>query len=87
MIKKNYIFIGTNSAGNNAFFVKRKFLKFNKIVKNKKIFNSKFREGRDKNGKLNFLDKKKSLRKIKDKFVFDINSKKNKKIVDLNLLA
>ena len=87
MIKKNYIFIGTNSAGNNAFFVKRKFLKFNKIVKNKKIFNSKFREGRDKNGKLNFLDKKKSLKKIKDKFVFDINSKKNKKIVDLNLLA
>lgn len=85
MIKKNYIFIGTNSAGNNAFFVKRKFLKFNKIIKNKKIFNSKFREGRDKNGKLNFLDKKKSLEKIQDKLVFDISSKTNKKIVDLNL--
>ena len=66
------------------FFIK---IEDSKIVKNKKIFNSKFREGRDKNGKLNFLDKKKSLRKIKDKFVFDINSKKNKKIVDLNLLA
>ena len=85
MIKKNYFFIGTNSAGNNAFFVKRKFLKFNKIIKNKKIFNSKFREGRDKNGKLNFLDKKKSLEKIQDKLVFDISSKTNKKIVDLNL--
>ena len=44
MKKRNYFLIGTNSAGNNAFFLKKKYLnKANKLIVKKKVFNSKFR--------------------------------------------
>ena len=86
MKKKNYFLIGTNSAGNNAFFLKKNlFNKINKLISEKKIFVSKFRESRDSNGKLTFLDKKKSLELIKDKFIIDLKDKKKKKISELNL--
>ena len=86
MKKKNYFLIGTNSAGNNAFFLKKNlFNKINKLISEKKIFVSKFRESRDSNGKLTFLDKKKFLEFIKDKFIIDLKDKKKKKISELNL--
>ena len=57
MKKRNYFLIGTNSAGNNAFFLKKNhWNKANKLIVEKKIFNSKFRESRDVKGNLNFLD-------------------------------
>ena len=63
MKKKNYFLIGTNSAGNNAFFIKKNLWnKINKLILEKKIFISKFRESRDTKGKLTFLNKKKILR-------------------------
>ena len=87
MRKKNYFLVGTNSAGNNAFFVKKDlWQKINKDILKKKIFNSKFRESRDHKGKLNFLDKRKSLEKIKDKLIVDLDDKNTKKISKLNLL-
>ena len=87
MRKKNYFLVGTNSAGNNAFFVKKDlWQKINKDILKKKIFNSKFRESRDYKGKLNFLDKRKSLEKIKDKLIVDLDDKNTKKISKLNLL-
>jgi hypothetical protein len=87
MESKKYFLIGTNSAGNNAFFVnKNLWKKISKVLVEKKIFVSKFRESRDYKGNLTFLNKKKSLNLIKNKFVVDLNSNRKKKILELNLL-
>ena len=81
MKTKNYFLIGTNTAGNNAFFVRKDLWKvLNKMILNKKIFMSKFRESRDHKGKLSFLDKKESLNLIRNKHVIDLKSKNQKKI-------
>ena len=86
MKKKNYFFVGTNSAGNNAFFVNKNIWNIiKKQVINNKIFTSKFRESRSKSYKLTFLNKRKSLDLIKNKIVFDLDKKCKKKIRDLNL--
>lgn len=88
MIRKKYFLLGTNSAGNNAFFIKKNFFgKFNKFIIKKKIFRAKFRESRNKKGKLDFLDKKKSLETIKNKLLVDLKTGVKKKITDLNLLS
>jgi len=87
MKKRNYFLIGTNSAGNNAFFLKKNYLnKANKLIVKNKIFNSKFRESRDIKGNLSFLDQKESLELIKNKFIIDLKNNKKKKIFELNLL-
>lgn len=87
MKKRNYFFIGTNSAGNNAFFLKKKhWNRAKKIIIEKKVFVSKFRESRDVRGNLSFLNKKDSLELIKNKFVIDLIDNKRKKIFELNLL-
>ena len=86
MKTKNYSFIGTNSAGNNAFFVKKNLRNaVSKIILYKKIFRSKFRESKDLKGNLSFLSKKKSLELIKNKHIIDLNDK-NKKKLELKLL-
>ena len=87
MKKRNYFLIGTNSAGNNAFFLKKNhWNKANKLIVEKKVFNSKFRESRDVKGNLNFLNKKESLELIKNKFMIDLRNNKKKRIFELNLL-
>ena len=86
MKKKNYFLIGTNSAGNNAFFVRKNIWnKVKKIIIKKKVFVSKFRESRNIKGALTFLDKKKSLELIKNKFMIDLKDNKKKKIFELKL--
>ena len=87
MKKKNYFLIGTNSAGNNAFFIKKNLWNnVNKLILEKKIFVSKFRESRDTKGKLTFLNKKRSLEIIKNKHMIDLKNKKKIKISELKLL-
>jgi hypothetical protein len=58
--EKGYAFICCNKAGNNAFFVKKKLL--NEKVKENNIeegfFENNFRESRNENGELIYLDKK-----------------------------
>ena len=84
--KKKYHLLGTNSAGNNAFFIKDNFMnKTNKIILKNKIFTAKFRESRNKKGKLSYLGKKSSLKLIEDKMVVDIYTSKVKKLCDLKL--
>ncbi len=86
LFKKNYVFLGTNTAGNNAFFVHKKFKKeIFKNIKEKKIFKSEFRESRNKSNKLTYLNKTDSLKLIKNKLVFDFESKKIKKIKEVNI--
>ena len=83
----NYSLIGTNSAGNNAFFLKKDlWKKIDKLVTKKKIFSSKFRESRNSSGNLTFLDKKKSISLIKKKFIIDLKSNTKKRIAEINLL-
>ena len=87
MKKKGYFLIGTNSAGNNAFFMEKQYLKkVNKIIKKRMIYQSKFREGRNQNGNLNFLDKQKSLELIGEKLLLDLEKNILKKINKLNLI-
>ena len=86
MKKKNYYLIGTNSAGNNAFFLKKNIWnKAKKLVKEKNIYNSKFRESRNKKGKLTFLNKKKSLDLIKNKIIIDLKNRSKKRLSELKL--
>ena len=85
--KRNYFFIGTNSAGNNAFFVNQNiWKKAKKLIYEKKIFISKFRESRNLKGELTFLNKKKSLEMIKNKILEDLKSNQKKKIFELGLI-
>jgi len=86
MKSRNYFLLGTNTSGNNAFFMKNIFSKdINKILNEKKIYMSKYRESRDKKGQLTYLDKKKSLQIIGNNIVVDLKDNKKKKIKDLNL--
>lgn len=67
-LKKNYILIGTNSNGNNAFFVKKNCLKKESFLKERtpqECFNhATFKEARDKNGNILKIDKEKLQEEI-----------------------
>ena len=85
MYEKNFIFIGTNQFRCNAFFVNKDYIEMiNVKIPNQnnidEFVNSYFRESRDKEGNLNYLDKKDILEKIKDCEVIDLNSGIDKKI-------
>ena len=60
--EKGYALIGCNSAGNNAFFVKKNLLndKVRELTIEKAFQNRKFRESRNKNNKLTFLNSNES---------------------------
>jgi len=82
--KKKFIFLGTNSAGNNAYFVNKK--KYNLIknrIKEIKIFAPKFREARDKQYQKSFVSSSSAINVIKNKFVYDLKKKKLIKIKNL----
>ena len=86
MKEKKYFLLGTNTSGNNAFFMKNIFLKdINKVLKEKKIYLSKYRESRNKKGDLTYLNRQKSLNLIGNKMVIDLKDNKKKKIKDLIL--
>ena len=54
--QKGYTFVGTNSNGVNAFYVRNDYVsKIHKAVQNTHAYPSKFRESRDKKGNLNYL--------------------------------
>ena len=53
--KNNYYFMGSNSAGNNAFFVRKDCIMTDMIPQNAGVFvDSKYRESRGKNGELTY---------------------------------
>lgn len=54
--KKGYYFVGSNSAGNNAYFVRKDRIgNFKHLSASEGYVESKYRESRDKNGKMTFL--------------------------------
>ena len=88
--RKGFIFLGTNLFKNNAFFVNSDFKDnlFLEIPNNNELnsfTNASFRESRDINDKLNFIDPKNILNEIKECKVVDLSSSENKvkKIEDL----
>ena len=81
MEQKNYIFLGTNTQGMNAFFIsKKKYHHVKDKILNRKIFPPITREGRSKDGKLNFKNIEQNLNEIKNLEIFDIEKKRNAKL-------
>ena len=76
--KKGYILVGSNSSGVNAFYVRKDLM--NKKLKEKSVKEaytiSKFRESRDKSGRLSYLTEEKRLKAIKGTEVFNVINKK-----------
>ena len=78
--EKGYYFIGCNSAGNNAYFIKNNFNSIiQKIDVESGFVSGKFRDGRDADGKLLFSSRQSCIESIKGMPVFNI---KNMKIED-----
>lgn len=79
-IKKGYKFVGSNSAGNNAYFVKQnKVGNLKTLTSEEGYVESHTRESRDKDGNLNFLSGKNRLKEIENCMVIDVTT--NKKII------
>lgn len=78
---QGYSFVGCNSAGNNAYFVKNDRLKNLKPISIKEGYvESKYRESRDKKGKLTYLRAEERLNAIKGMDVFNVETNKIEKI-------
>jgi len=71
-LEKGYVFIGSNSAGNNAYFLKKGYEKNIKTLDVKDGYVvSKFRESRNKDGKLTYLRGDDRLKELKGMPIFN----------------
>lgn len=76
-LKKGYEFVGTNSVGTNAFFVRKDLMNNLKIADiNEYNLNTKIRESRDMSGGLSFLTEDKRLEEIKGMPLYNIETGK-----------
>lgn len=83
--KKGYVFVGSNSNGNNAHFIRKdKIGKIPVLTAEEGYVESRFRESRDINGNLTFLRGKERLEMIKEMSVVDVESGKTLLIKDLS---
>jgi hypothetical protein len=83
--KKGYLFVGSNSGGNNAYFVKKdKIGKIRPRSVGEGYVESRFRDSRDAEGGLTFLAGEERLKTIEDMPVYDLETKRLVKIKDLN---
>lgn len=79
--EKEYEFIGTNLNGNNAYFVKKEYAKFFKILSPEKGYTkSKFTEGRNPQGELNYLRGEERLNALKGMPIFNTRTESVEKI-------
>lgn len=70
---RGYTFVGCNSAGNNAYFVRQdKAGKLRALKCEEGYVEAKFRESRDRNGRLTYLSADKRLREIGQMPIFDV---------------
>jgi hypothetical protein len=62
--RKGYVFVGCNSAGNNAFFIRKDLLPvgFKELTAEEGFVAGKFRESRDESGNLQFLEPEEELK-------------------------
>jgi hypothetical protein len=81
---KGYFFIGCNSNGNNAYFVRKDKIDTLKAVSFEMGYvESKFRESRDESGRLTFISGNKRMKMIEDMIVIDIESHRQIKLNEL----
>jgi len=84
--EKGYFFIGSNSAGNNAFFVRKDLSgDFIPLSAKEGFVEGKFRESTDATGKLTYLSKCAKLKEIEDMEIYDTRRKKMIKISEINI--
>jgi hypothetical protein len=70
---KGYALVGSNSAGNNAFFIRRDCLNGQpELTAQQAYVESRFRESRDRDGHLNYLSGEARHRAIADLPVIDV---------------
>lgn len=82
--KHGYYYFGSNSAGVNAFFVRKDSVSKELIPKyNNEFAQIKFRQSRNKDGKLSFLRGKEQLDIIKDMPLVDLTTGEIKKIFEI----
>lgn len=74
--EKGYLFVGSNSAGNNAYFIRKdKIADIKPLSTSQGYVESKFKESRNKKGELSFLRGNQRLEAIKGAVVFDTRLK------------
>lgn len=80
--EKGYCFIGSNSAGNNAYFIRRDKMnhKLNEVDCENGFKESKFRESLDQNGQLNFMSGSERLKSLKGLPIFNTSTGELEKI-------
>lgn len=88
MIEKNYTFVGSNNFRNNAFFISNDYIDKIKLKKPDlnnlfELTDATYRESRDQNGDLTYIQPQKVLYEIKDCEVIELNSNKLVKIKEL----
>lgn len=83
--KKGYVFVGCNSSGNNAYFVKQdKIGRIRPCTVQEGYVESRFRDSRDTDGSLTFVARGERLKLIEDMPVYDLEKKRLAKIKDLD---
>ena len=84
-IEKGYSFIGCNSAGNNAYFVRKDKLTY--VVQETSLENgyvaSKFRQSRDKEGYLTYLSWNDSIAAIKGMPIYNVDTNQIESLFEL----
>lgn len=82
--EKGYALVGSNSAGNNAFFVRRDRLSgLRALTAPEAYVESRFRESRDRKGALTFLSGRERLRAIRELPIVDLEKGETTQIASL----
>jgi hypothetical protein len=84
--KKGYALVGSNSAGNNAFFVRRdKLGDLTACSAAEAYVESRIRDSRDREGRLNYLSGAQRWQEMKDCEVVEVDTLRKVRIKDLSL--
>lgn len=81
--ENGYYYVGSNSAGNNAFFVRKDCFPEEKIPECLEFHESKYRESRNEKGELSFLRGADRLKQIKEMEVVDLQTGKTETIANI----
>lgn len=81
--KKGYYLVGCNSAGNNAFYVRRGLSQLPEVSDQDAFRDAGFRESRDREGRLTFLNGLDRLREIASLPLYDVATQVNLRCGDL----
>lgn len=82
--EKGYLFVGSNSMGCNAFFVRKDVAgNVTEVECENGYIESKIRESRNRSGVLTFVSGEKRLKLIEDQMVYDVENNTTKRLKDV----